>query len=86
MIFNYGFSPEELLRSFDDLVRRHILGEQAVNKLMQFYLQKGLFDSNYKPSVNPAKEVNVKDGKVFELEGQYEPWVPERVDYLRDYR
>lgn len=86
MIFNYGFSPEELLRSFDDLVRRHILGEQAVGKLMQFYLQKGLFDSNYKPSVNPAKEVNVKDGKVFGLEGQYEPWVPERVDYLRDYR
>jgi hypothetical protein len=86
MIHNYEFTPEELTRSFDELVRRHILGETAVREAIRFFTEKGLFQAAYAPSLAPAKELQVVDGKVFELEGHYEPWVPDRVDYLRDYR
>jgi hypothetical protein len=86
MIFNYGFAPEELVRSFDELVRRHVLGEIAAHKLIAFFIEKGIFTSGFTPSLPPVKETKVIDGKVFELEGHFEPWVQARVDYLHDYR
>jgi hypothetical protein len=86
MIFNYGFAPEELLRSFDELIRRQVLGETATRLLSQFFIEKGMFPQSFKPSLPPLKEIRVVEGKVFELEGQFEPWVQARVDYLHDYR
>jgi hypothetical protein len=86
MIFNYGFAPEELLRSFDELVRRHILGDIATTKLVRHFTEKGLFPSSFTPSLPAVRETKVVDGKVYELEGHFEPWVQERVDYLHDYR
>lgn len=86
MIFNYGFAPEQLQRSFDDLVRRRCVGEAAVQTLTPFLIEKGLFAKSYTPSLAPSKESKVVDGRVFELEGNFEPWVPERIDYLHDYR
>jgi hypothetical protein len=86
MIFNYGFTPEELNRSFDELIRRRLLGEVCVGNAKAFFVEKGLFAPSFQPSLAPAKESKIIDGKVFELEGHFEPWVPERIDYLRDYR
>ncbi len=86
MIFNYGFAPEELQRSFDELVRRHVLGETAAHKILQYFIEKGLFPGSFSPSLPAVKETKVIDGKVYELEGHFEPWVQERVDYLHDYR
>lgn len=86
MIFNYGFTPEELLRSFDELIKRHVLGQECVNRMVPFFVEKGLFPQSYQPSFVPLKETKTEDGKVFELEGHFEPWVQERVDYLHDYR
>lgn len=87
MLFNYGFVPEELIRSFDELIRRQVLGETASKKLQDFFVEKGIFPGSFTPSLPPAKEINVSnEGRVFTLEGHYEPWVQERVDYLHDYR
>lgn len=86
MIFNYSFAPEELIRSFDELVRRHILGEAAFLRLTQYFVDKGVFPASFSPSIPAVKEAKVVDGKVYELEGHFEPWVHERVDYLHDYR
>lgn len=86
MIFNYGFTPEELGRSFDELIRRRLIGEICAREAIAFFIEKGLFAPSFKPTLAPAKETKVVDGKVFELEGHYEPWVPEHIDYLRDYR
>ena len=86
MIYNYGFTPEELLRSFDELVKRHVIGQACVDKNLPLFFQKGLFPGSYVPSIAPAKETKVESGRVFELEGHYEPWVPQRIDYLNDYR
>lgn len=86
MIFNYGFAPEELLRSYDELIRRHVLGESATRELTEFFKSKGMFPQSFEPSLPALKESKVVDGKVYDLEGQFEPWVQERVDYLHDYR
>jgi hypothetical protein len=86
MVFNYDFTPEELTRSFDDLIRRHVLGQAGVSALMSFFSEKHLFDRDYQPSISPLKETLVERGFVFQLEGQFEPWVQERIDYIRDYR
>jgi hypothetical protein len=86
MIFNYGFTPDELTRSFDDLVRRQVVGETCAQRILEFAAAKGLFYQGYSPSLTPSKEVKVSEGHVYELEGHFEPWIPERIDYLHDYR
>lgn len=85
MVHNYGFTPEELQRSFDDLVRRRLVGANGFQEATQFFTDKGLFSKSYKPTIEPAQEVQSAEGRT-ELEGHYEPWVPDRIDYLRDYR
>ena len=86
MIYNYGYTPEELIRSLDELIRRHVLSEKSVGLLMPFFIEKGLMPSSFEPSVAPPKEVRVENGRVFDLEGQFEPWVLDRIDYIHDYR
>lgn len=86
MIFNYRFSPEELVRSFDDLGRRQVLGQQCIERLVPIFIDKGIMPTSYKPKFNVAKESRVENGRVYELEGHFEPWVAGRIDYLNDYR
>ena len=86
MIDNYGFTPDELSRSFDEMVRRHILGEKCVSTLLPFLQQQNLFYSDFKVSASPAKEKRIENGHVYELEGHFEPWISDHVDYVHDYR
>lgn len=86
MIFNHRFSPEELVRSFEDLVRRQILGQQCVDRLIPIFVDQGIMPLGYKPSLQVPKETKVEHGRVYELEGHFEPWVQERIDYIHDYR
>jgi hypothetical protein len=86
MIYNYGFTPEELMKSFDEFVRRGILGLSAFEQAKAFFIEKGLLYPSYEPSVAPLKEKVIVDGHVYELEGSHEPWIPEHIDYLHDYR
>lgn len=86
LVYNFGFTPDELLVSFEDLIRRKVLGARAVSDLLIFFAEKGLFPVSYKPSFHVANETRVENGRVFQLEGHFEPWVPERVDYFHDDR
>lgn len=86
MVFNYGLTPDEITRSFDDLIRRKVLGETATEKISVHLRDKGLFHPAYKPVVQPAKETRTEGGRVYELEGHFEPWVPVHVDYVHDFR
>lgn len=86
MIFNYRFSPEELVSSFEELLRARVLGAQCVERLLPIFIEKGVVPAGYKPAFAAPKEVRVENGRVYELEGQFEPWVQERIDYLHDYR
>lgn len=86
MIFNYAFTPEELVRSLDEMVRRHVLGSACIDRLVPFLTERGIMSPGYKPSIVPPKESKVDGGRVYELDGHFEPWVPPRIDYLHDYR
>lgn len=86
MIYNYGYTPEELAKSLNEMVRRSILGERAYLEIFEFMQKKGLIHPDFNTSVPALKEKSVVDGVVYELEGAHEPWVQERVDYLHDYR
>jgi hypothetical protein len=86
MMSNYRFEPEELLRSFDELVRRHVLGQLAVEKIIAFFVAEKIFPASYQPSIPVLKESKINFGRVYALEGQFEPWIQDRVDYLHDYR
>lgn len=86
LVFNYGFTSEELVRAFDELIRRHVLGASSVEKLVPVLTERGIMSAEYKPSFSPPKENRIQEGRVYELEGHFEPWVPPRIDYLHDYR
>ena len=86
MIYNYGYTPEELMKSFDEFIRRGVIGETAYLETKAFFIEKGLLYPSYEPTVSPLKEKRVEDGHVYEMEGIHEPWIPEHIDYLHDYR
>lgn len=86
MVYNYGYTPEELQKDLEEIIRRGVLGEQAFSEIKEFLVSQKFLHASYVPSVLPLKEKTVIDGRVYEMEGVYEPWIPQRIDYLHDYR
>jgi len=86
MIQNYDFTPDELAKSLDELIRRGVFGKSAWERLSPVLNAKGLVYPGYKPSLEPSKETDVRDGRVYSLEGSQEGWLPDRIDYLHDDR
>lgn len=86
MVSNYNFTSEELVGFFDELIRRNVLGISTYEMVFNYFLEKGLIYSDFKPSVEPVREKKVENGIVYELDGVHEPWVPDRIDYIHDYR
>jgi hypothetical protein len=86
MLMNFGFTADELQSSFDNMIRRRILGLECVNELLPLLISKGLFAPDFAPSIEP-KSIAEKVGKrVYSLEGVHEPWLPESIDYLTESR
>jgi hypothetical protein len=86
MVFNYGFSVDELIRSFDEMIRRRVLGEKAYGVLRNYFVAEGMISQEFRPTVSPLPEKSIRDGRVYELEGEHENWVLDRVDYMNEYR
>lgn len=86
LVTNFGYTREELERYLDDLVRRQRVGEETLSELVPILQKHGLIHRKWEPSIPPqAISERVGEG-VVALEGSYEPWVPDRIDYLHDYR
>lgn len=94
---NYGFGVEELEYSLDEMVRRPVLSDKTIESILPSLKENGLIRVNHTFAVAPRPFVVVEQappedttavaGPVVPiLEGVTEPWVPERVDYLRDDR
>ena len=82
----YDYTCDEFEKNIDDLVRRGVLGESTMNKILPHLISSGLINKNFEFSIDPKKIINKVNGRVFELEGAMDPWVPEKIDYLHDYR
>lgn len=86
MISHYDYTPDELTKSLDELIRRRILSRGVWEKLKPLLSERGLTYPGYQPSIAPLREVDVREGRVYALEGQHEPWLQPRIDYLHDDR
>lgn len=86
MIMNYGFTKEELEFSIDNMVRRHLLSDVALESVLPDLKLAKLISEDFVPSLEPRKIVTQEGNRVFALEGVLDPWVPDRIEYLADFR
>ena len=82
----YGYTKEEIGKSLDDLVRKEKLGLSSCEKLIALMKEKNVLTPDFETSVKPRPIETTMGTTVTGLQGAYEPWVPERIDYLNDYR
>lgn len=76
MVYNYYYTTEELIKSFDELIRRGVLSQETYVKLKPKFVEKGILYPSYEPSSGSFD-------KTLYIE---EPWVQDHVDYLNEYR
>ena len=87
MIQNYGFSIEDLEWSIDNLVRRPQLAKSTLDEILPILKAQHLIGPSFECSV-PAKTIvsRSETGRVFELEGVTDAWIPKGINYLYDDR
>ncbi len=83
---NYGFTRDELQNSLDDLVRRKILAEETLERILPTLQEGEIITEDYRPSVAPGKVESQVGDRIFGVQGETEPWIPDQIDYLHDYR
>lgn len=86
LIARYGFTQDELTKSFDELVRRRVLGEVATDLLIDQLKAEHLLPPDYKPSLQPVKLVPSDQHLGLDIEGGHDPWIVDHIDYLNDFR
>ena len=86
LLTEFDYTNEELAQSLDDLIRRGKLGEIICTRLIPFLKEKKILPPDYEPSVRPRIVTETRGHTVISLEGTFEPWIPEHIDYLHDYR
>ncbi|MCB0378170.1 MAG: hypothetical protein KDD33_06735 [Bdellovibrionales bacterium] len=86
LIMNYGFSADELQSSLDDLVRRRILAQETLERILPSLQENHIIAPDFKPSISPGKVESQVGDRIFGVSGELEPWIPDRIDYMHDYR
>ncbi len=86
LIEKYGFSPDLLVRAFEDLIRRRVIGLSSFEMIKNYFIEKKILPLTWHSKIEPLREKTVDQGRVYELDGIFEPWIPRRIDYLKDYR
>lgn len=86
LISKYEYSPEELELSFDDLVRRSRMTLETLDAIQPTLTEAGILSPDYTPSIPLKTATERTDSVVTKIEGWFDPWIPEHIDYLHDYR
>lgn len=86
LINRYKMTPDQLISSFEDLLRRRILGLSSYEMIKNYFIEKGMVDYSWMSKSTPLKEKVIDQGHVYELDGLFEPWIQKQIDYLHDYR
>jgi hypothetical protein len=83
---SYDYSAEQIEKSFDDMIRRDRIGAEAASDMETVLREAQLLTPEFNATV-PPKPVKERSGQtVTHLEGNFEVWVPDRIDYMHDYR
>lgn len=86
LMLNYNFTTEELQQSLLELIQRRILGAPVVERIVPFLKSYGVFYPNFELPISAPKVTTQVGSRIFSLEGVSDPWVPDDIDYLHDYR
>ncbi len=85
LIQKFNFTTHMMVKSFEDLVRRRVLGISSFEMIFNYLIEKKVISPSWKSSIEPLREKRVEDGKVYELDGVFEPWTCTDIDYLNEY-
>lgn len=85
MVSNYGFTPEELAKSFEDLHKRGFLTVETQDEILPILKEAFLIPFHFIPSFKPVKALQKIGEKILGLDIE-DPWVPTHIDYLNDFR
>ncbi len=86
LVHEFDFTVDEIDRSLDELVRREKLGEPASAAIIPDLKSRHLLSADFQLSVKPRTIAETRGSVVVKLDGNFEPWIPDRIDYLHDYR
>lgn len=86
LVQNYAYTPEEIEKSYNDFIRRGRLTNSAFEILTPELMQKEFLAKDFTPTVAPRECLEKSGPTVTKIEGWFDPWVPEHIDYLHDYR
>lgn len=86
LVQNYGFGPDELESSLNELIRRPMLAEKTLETILPDLQKAKLIRQGYQPTTKPKAMISSTGPQIFDLEGMTEPWVPEHIDYIHDDR
>lgn len=78
LISSYAFSKEEIFGAVEDLIQRHVLKKEKVEKIINILKEYGIF--------LPHFQFTQKTKKILESNNPDSEWVPAKIDYLNDYR
>ena len=81
----YSFSSAQMAKSFQDLIRRRVMGLSSFEMIKNYLIEKGLISHSWVCPVVPLREKIVENGHVYELEGLFEPWIRSEINYLHEY-
>jgi len=81
----YGFTSNMLVKSFEDLIKRRILGLSSYEMIFNYLIEQKILSPTWQCQIQPLREKRVENGKVYELEGIFEPWIRTDIDYLHEY-
>jgi hypothetical protein len=85
MISNYGFTPEELAKSLEDLHKRSFLKTETESVVIPLLKESSLIPSHFQLSFKPIRVLQKMGEKILGLEKE-DPWIVENIDYLHDFR
>ncbi len=86
MIEKYHFTVEEIDSSLDDMVRKEKIASETCDRLVPYLAEHGCLTADFHPTVRPKTIAERIGNTVTKLDGTFDPWVPDRIDYLHDYR
>lgn len=82
---HYDFTSNMLVKSFEDLIKRRILGLSSFEMIFNYLVEQKILSLSWQCQIQPLREKRVENGKVYELEGIFEPWIRSDIDYLHEY-
>ncbi|MCC6278406.1 MAG: hypothetical protein IT289_10880 [Oligoflexia bacterium] len=86
MLSNYGFTQEELAKNIEDLRKRGFISDDTFSKILGPLIENGILPSEYAPTYSPLKALQKLGEKLLPINKMDDPWVPDRIDYLNDFR